>query len=59
MGTFKVGDNLPTELLGINDDACPAETDHLGFTAFCNLDAGHKGTHLAGNSDLVVVAAWE
>lgn len=59
MGAFNVGDRLPVEQLGISDDNCPAETKHLGFSTFCNLDAGHQGSHLAGNSELIVVAAWD
>lgn len=58
MSDLNVGDELPIELLGLSAEDCTASTSHLGFEAFCVLDAGHTGRHIAADADLVVRAAW-
>ncbi|WP_346921687.1 hypothetical protein [Glutamicibacter creatinolyticus] len=58
MTNYKRGDSFAITDLAASDNDCPASSEQNGFQAFCNLEAGHPGQHVAADANLVVVEVW-
>ncbi|PVZ55201.1 hypothetical protein [Arthrobacter sp. H-02-3] len=55
-GTFRIGDAFPVDL--VNEADCPAVDSRQAFRAFCVLDKGHGGQHVAVGAEGKVVQVW-
>lgn len=53
---IKVGDRFPLDSKHVGD--CDGEHKKGIFTAFCVLDSGHAGNHVATNGE-TVVEVWK
>lgn len=53
---IKVGDNFPLDPAHVGD--CDGEHKSGPFVAYCVLDSGHEGNHVATNGQ-TVVEVWK